>query len=291
MQRSFVIIGATLALFAVSATPVRADKCTSAKLKAIGKKEAGLLSCQAKVATTGDSSGLSACEAKVSSKFATAFAKAGACAGAESTCDTHASDCETAVSNAMTETLPSKCEAAKRKAAGKLASAELGCYAKAAAKEAPVDEICVTKAVGKFAKAFAKAGACPDGGAPQALVESRCVHALVTTDGTGTVTDVCPMATATTSTVTTSSTTTATTASTTSTTTTTQPQFAASTTCICVWSEPNGFPCSVTTASPTAVCGVTCDQVACGSCPSRPGECSGAATLDLQFACTDVPCD
>ena len=60
---------AVVALVAVGAAPAGADQCTSAKLKAIGKKESGLLACQAKVAASGDSSGLSACESRVMAKF------------------------------------------------------------------------------------------------------------------------------------------------------------------------------------------------------------------------------
>ncbi len=51
-----VVLG-TLVLLALGAGSARADRCTGAKLKAIGKKESGLLGCQAKVAATGDSSG------------------------------------------------------------------------------------------------------------------------------------------------------------------------------------------------------------------------------------------
>ena len=62
-------------LVAAAPTGACADQCFAVKLKAIGKKETGLLGCQEKVATN-DGSGLSAWEAKVMGKFA-AFAKAG----------------------------------------------------------------------------------------------------------------------------------------------------------------------------------------------------------------------
>src|SRR5215831_9227313 len=126
-------------LLAFAAPPARADKCTGAKLKAIGKKESALLACQAKVAKTGDSSGLSACETKAMDKFAAAFLKAGICAGGQTACENLADGCESTVASAMSDTFPSPCEAAKRKAAGKLAKSELGCYWKAAAKGLPVD--------------------------------------------------------------------------------------------------------------------------------------------------------
>ena len=194
---------AALILLAVVAPPAHADKCTGTKLKAIGKNEAGLLACQAKVAKTGDSSGLSACEMKVMDKFAVAFAKAGVCAGDQTTCENMADGCESTVSSAMTDTFPSPCEAAKRKAAGKFAKGELGCYSKAAAKALPVDTVtCIPKAQSKFGAAFTKAGTCPDGGSPQSEVENNCVKPTVATDGGGVVTDVCPTTTTSTSTTT-----------------------------------------------------------------------------------------
>jgi hypothetical protein len=182
--------GAVLVLLVVA--PAHADKCTGAKLKAVGKKESGLLGCQSKVAAKNDSSGLAACEMKVSVKFSAAFGKAGSCAGDEMRCEDIADLCESSVAGAFLETFPSKCEAAKRKAAGKLASGELGCYAKAAAKALAVDSGCITKATGKFSAAMTKAGPCPDGGSPQNLVEDRCVAPALATSG-GMVTDVCPL--------------------------------------------------------------------------------------------------
>jgi len=184
-----LLLAALLLPFAV--LPARADKCTGAKLKAIAKKEAGLLGCQAKVAAKNDTSKLATCESKVKGTFAAAFGKAGTCDGDQTTCESLADACETNVASALTETFPSKCEAAKRKAAGKLASAELGCYAKAAAKALPVDSTCLTKAVGKFSAAMTKAGTCANGGSPQGLVEDNCVQPAVTADGGGMVTSVC----------------------------------------------------------------------------------------------------
>ena len=48
--------------------PAQADKCTTAKLKALAKKESGLLGCSAKVAKIGDPSVGPACVAKVVTK-------------------------------------------------------------------------------------------------------------------------------------------------------------------------------------------------------------------------------
>ena len=46
------LVALLLACFLLSAVSASGDKCTGAKLKAIGKKESGLLSCQSKVAAT-----------------------------------------------------------------------------------------------------------------------------------------------------------------------------------------------------------------------------------------------
>ena len=245
-----LLLAALLLVFAV--VPARADnKCTGAKLKAVGKKEAGLLGCQAKVAATGDSSGLSACEMKVRTKFSAAFTKAGACAGDETMCENVADGCESTVSTAMTDTFLSKCEASKRKAAGKLAKGELGCYSKAAAKSVPVDTVCVPKAQGKFSAALTKAGACPDGGSPQNLVESNCVQPAVATSPNGVVIDICP-------------TTTIPTTSTTTTTTTT------------------------TTTIPSCTTGTFCGGAACGNTGFCVDHCDNGAVLETLCVTNDV---
>lgn len=222
-----------LALFAVPAPPARADK-----------KEAGLLSCQSKVAAKNDASGLPTCETKVSGKFSVAFAKAGVCTGVEATCESQADQCESNVASATTDTFPSRCETAKRKAAGQLANGEFGCYAKAAAKGIAVDPACIAKAVGKFGVALAKAGACPDGGSPKDLIENSCVKPSITADGGGTVTDVCPTTTTTSTTSTTTSTTSSTSTSTSSTTSTSTSTSSSTTT-----------SSSTSTTTSTLVCG------------------------------------
>jgi hypothetical protein len=198
-----------MVVLAVGALPARGDKCTGVKLKAVGNKEASLLTCRAKVAAKNDTSGLMACESKVKGKFSNAFGKAGSCVGDETTCEDIADACDSAMAAFLTDTFPSKCEAAKRKTAGKLASAELRCYATAASKGAALDTGCITKAQSKFGTALSRAGTCPDGGSPQAVIERDCVQPAFTTNGAGMVTAVCP-----TTTTTTSSTTTTTTATT-----------------------------------------------------------------------------
>src|SRR5262249_54328483 len=149
-------------LLAVGAGSARADKCNGAKVKAIGKKEAGLLGCSAKEATK---SGIEPdCDTKVSGKFTPAYDKPTGCspaAPADTACETAAdTDCQTAIRAVLPDgngTTASRCEAARLKAAGKLAAGELGCISKAAAKGIPVDTACITKAQGKFLAAFNKA--------------------------------------------------------------------------------------------------------------------------------------
>src|SRR6185503_18679826 len=157
--RAVAVFASLVALF--TASTAHADKCTAAKLKALGKAEAALLTCQAKVASIGDPSSLPACETKVMTKLTTAFAKAGACVGDITSCESAADDCESVVANSLIDTFPSKCESGKRKAAGKLVKAELGCYAKAALLEIPVDQACIVKAQAKLDVALLKAGSCP----------------------------------------------------------------------------------------------------------------------------------
>ena len=211
---------AVAACLALTAGTAVADKCTAAKLKAIGKKESGLLACQAKVATKGDPSLQAACDAKVLGKFATAFAKAGTCPGMQSDCEAIADDCRDQIRAALpdgtTAATASKCESARLKAAGKKASSKLGCYAKAATKEAAVDSApggCLDKANGRFVKAFDKVTGCTgDGqdGAVETRIDDECVGQQVVVDGGGHVIGICPTTTTTTTTTTSTSTTTTT---------------------------------------------------------------------------------
>jgi streptogramin lyase len=189
MRRSGVLVRGTLIrVFVLAmamawvgsvAASTTTEKCMGAKLKALAKKEAGLLTCEAKVAATGDSAGLGACQQKVMLKFTTAFGKAGSCAGDQTQCESDAESCDSAMAALLTDTFPSKCEAAKRKAAGKLAGKELVCWAKAAATGQSVQTACITTAEGKFVTGVMKAGGCPDGGSPQAAIENECVYAVV----------------------------------------------------------------------------------------------------------------
>src|SRR5690242_17921627 len=186
-----------IAMFALAFTAgdAAADKCTGSKLKAIAKKEASLLNCEAKVAVKGDPSLQAACDAKVVAKFQAAFAKAGTCAGVAFNCENGADDCRDKVRAALPDAGPSKCEAARLKAAGKKAKAKLGCYAKAALKAVPVDTTCLTKAETKFSAAFAKVAGCTGDGQEatiENLIDTECVNQLAISDMSGNVTDLCP---------------------------------------------------------------------------------------------------
>jgi hypothetical protein len=198
MRHRRTILAAAAAISAVlvaTAVPASADVCTAIKLKAVGKLQSALLSCQAKMAATNDRAKLEECRTKALEKFDEAFAKSGTCSGEEPICLGLAVQCESEVSGVIdAETLPSKCTAVKRKAAARLAGAVLGCHSKAAKKDIDLDPTCVDKAVLKFDAALVKAdadGACPDGGAPQALVQDYCVAQDVVVDE-GAVTQACP---------------------------------------------------------------------------------------------------
>jgi hypothetical protein len=174
----------------LGAGPANADKCNGAKTKSIGKKESGLLGCSAKEATK---DGVEpACDDKASAKFMKAYDKPTTCAPpapSEGQCETTADSCQSTIRGLLPDgngTTPSKCEASRLKAAGKLASAELGCYAKAATKGVAVDPLCISKAQGKFTSAFNKVSGCTgDGNASgiQSDVENDCVNNMVDVSG------------------------------------------------------------------------------------------------------------
>src|SRR5439155_13705950 len=132
----------------------------------------------------------------------TAFGNAGACAGLESDCETIADDCRDQVRAALpdgtTPATASKCESKRLKAAAKKAKSKLGCYAKAALKDVPVDAApggCLDRASSKFVTAFNKVSSCTgDGQAAtiEALIDDECVDQQVVVDGGATVTDTRP---------------------------------------------------------------------------------------------------
>jgi hypothetical protein len=213
-------VGAAIAVVAflvLGPGSARADKCTATKLRAIGKKENGLLACQSKVAVKGSSVEPS-CDNKVNAKYGTAYDKPGPCgAPTKDICEALADDCRDSLRAALPDgdpNSPSKCESARLKAAGKKAGAKLTCYAKAAIKDSAVDSApggCLARADAKFTAAFNKVSGCTGDNSAQAiesLIDDKCVGQLVAVDGTGKVTAICPVSTTTTTTSTTTSTTT-----------------------------------------------------------------------------------
>ena len=168
-SRSPLVLGfVALALFGgapAEAKPTAAEKCLSAKLTAAAKKTNAQLACHAKAASKQlpvDQQ----CLAKAETAFANAFTKAESKGGCDPTGD--ASLIEASIDAFVESTaaaLPGdgtkdggKCAAAKRKAAGKKASAKLLCDAKAAKTGGSADP-CLGKAETTFAAAFEKAEA------------------------------------------------------------------------------------------------------------------------------------
>lgn len=172
------------------------DKCAKAKLRAIAKKEEGRLKCLAKVAKTGDSSTLADCVAKLDAQYAAAFTKAGECGSPATACANRVDYCV----NSVVANLPdlNACEAAKLKAAGKLASDLLKCAAKSASSGKPLNPDCALglpgnklgdKLVAAFAKADAASGPCSgDAFTTSVGVELGCHVQIPIADSAGTVT-------------------------------------------------------------------------------------------------------
>jgi hypothetical protein len=150
----------------VAAKPTPAQKCTSAKGKAAAKAVAATLVCHARAAGKGTPVD-AACVAKAEGTFVSAFGAAEARGGCPTAGDAGAvqAHVDQLVQQAV-GTLPGgstreagRCAAAKRKAAGKNASATLRCHAKAIVKGTAVDGACLGKADGAFARTFVRAEA------------------------------------------------------------------------------------------------------------------------------------
>src|SRR4029078_4259049 len=92
------------------------------------------------------------CNNKASLKFTAKYDKPTGCvpaAPSDSTCESAAAASRPAVRSSLPDgdaVTPSKCEASRLKAAGKLGAGELSCYAKASSKSLPVDPARLTKA-------------------------------------------------------------------------------------------------------------------------------------------------
>src|SRR3989442_14329317 len=184
-----------LAIITLGAGTASADKCTGTKIKAIGKKESGLLSCSAKEATKGIAAVEPDCDNKAMSKFQPAYDKPGPCGNpSSSVCESIADDCQTKGRMALPDgdgANPSVCESKRLKAAGKKASRKLKCSAKPAATGQPVDSApggCLDKASMKFMAAFNAVSLCTGDGNEagiEMLIDNECVNQLVTVAGRG----------------------------------------------------------------------------------------------------------
>jgi hypothetical protein len=187
----------TLVVFAFvarpSATANTQSKCLRAKLRAIGKKEAGLLSCFARVAAKGHANTLGACVQKGEHKYTAAFAKAGSCSGDRTICDCLAENCAIAVRVALPDAGPSHCESARLRAAGKKAAGKLSCNAKAAARGLTVDRACIQKVEARYRAAFAKTTGCTgDQATVETIANQRCVGEVgADPTGGGTISALC----------------------------------------------------------------------------------------------------
>ena len=279
---------ACLGLTVLGVGSAKADKCLAPKIKAIAVKEAGLLHCSSKEATKGVAAVEPGCTAKVRNAFAKAYANPTDCATPpEAQCESIADQCQAQLRAALPDgngTTPSKCEAARLTAAGNKAKAKLLCYAKAATRNVPVAAVCLAKAEAKFTVAYNKVSGCsiegPAGVADtEALIDSACVNAAVTTDGTGRVTGICAAPAPTSTTMATTST---------STTSTTAVMFAA-----CNSPQACHDPCTVGPAqcpscSPcaAAMCDSSQDPTCCGPQGNGWGAlCKSMTELVCQIKC------
>lgn len=278
MRAAASAIGAVI-VATLGAGVASADKCTGAKLKAIARKERGLLACQAKVALRGGAVE-PACDGKVIARFEAGYARRDPCgAPASGVCEAIADDCRDRLRVALPDgdaTTPNKCEAARLKAAGRKAAAELGCYAKAAARNVAINRRCLNKGSRKFTVAFNRASGCAGddrAATVEAMVDSECVLQLVSLDRTGRVTGICPVETTTTTAApmgaTTSSTTTAAPVTTTTTTTTTT-VVTTSTTTATSTTMPSTTTSTAQVTTTTTVQTTTTTIPACDVCSTGP---------------------
>ena len=172
------------------------DRCVARKLKAIGKQESGRLACLAKVAKTGDSSGLSDCVAKVEVEVHRPPSRRRESAVARQRPAMAASTRACRRSPPISPSVPSRCEASKLTAASKAAAGLFNCAAKSASRGKPADPDCAillpgTKIQDKLTAAFAKADLSgPCSGDPALLglvIELACHVSIPVSDSAGTV--------------------------------------------------------------------------------------------------------
>jgi len=199
VQRSSLVLGA-LALVAMAAAPASsqiADRCTSARLKAVGKEVKALLGCSGRLATQGPGpAGI--CTIRADGKFTAAYAKPQGCiTPPEFICHNIILDLQAKLRTLLPD--DNACEAARLRAAGKKVAAKVGCYVRAVAKGVSVDPTCLTKANNKFSAAFTRVSGCADGGGEVAVesLADKGLFRLVATDmpdGSGHVKSICTSA-------------------------------------------------------------------------------------------------
>jgi hypothetical protein len=143
-RAAVLIVILTGGLAYAGATP--GQKCAAAKRKLAGKKIAALTVCDAKAAAKGTTVD-PGCVSKAKAAFMTGWSAIegkGGCfttgdeASIENKVDAHQTDLESTLK--VTGTTPSKCTAAKFKAAGKKGACKLGCSAKAALTGLPLSD-------------------------------------------------------------------------------------------------------------------------------------------------------
>jgi streptogramin lyase len=166
------------------------DHCVADKLRAMGKKESGKLACLAKVAKTGDSSGLSACLATAETKFSQSFADAGECGSPEAACESRADFCVSQVVANLPD-VGSVCEGAKLRASARAAASQYACAVRSALRGRPADPNCFTKMQTRLTNAFARAdasGPCTgDANLTSLVIELACVVQVPVADSAGRV--------------------------------------------------------------------------------------------------------
>src|SRR5689334_14243580 len=160
-------LGVLALVTATVGTASAQSKCTAAKLKAAGKKAACKLGVEAGAAgknVAPDPLKLGKCTSSFTAAFSKAEASTSPCVAPngdttaiENKVDAFVNDVNS--TEVGSNTLPSKCIAAKLKAAGKKASCKLGIYSKAAAKALAPDPIKLAACGTKFTAASQKADA------------------------------------------------------------------------------------------------------------------------------------
>jgi hypothetical protein len=168
-------------------------KCLTAKLDAIAKEEADLFACFVKAAGRRRGSGFGRCVQRAAGRYIARFGRAGECSGEDLTCGCLAENCALAVRLALPEPGPSRCAAARLRAAARKAVGTLRCNTQAMARGTVIDQRCIDKVDAKYQAAFARPTGCTgDRTAIGAIIEAACVTEVgAKPTGGDTVCDVC----------------------------------------------------------------------------------------------------